>query len=111
MTAYLENEIIQWAHEKGILGDNGKGTIIGQAGKMMEEHNEVVLALLSKDKDNLQSEIGDLYVTCVILASMHDLKMSDCILSAFKKIASRTGVMINGQFVKDKHNTSVSCGG
>jgi phosphoribosyl-ATP pyrophosphohydrolase len=110
MSAYLEEEILDWAHDKGILGAKGRGTVLGQTAKMMEEHSEVILALLAKDKENLKSEIGDLYVTCVILASMHDLKMSDCILSAFKKIASRTGVMINGQFVKDKQITAISGG-
>lgn len=102
MTAYLENEIIQWAHDKGILGDNGKGTEIGQHRKTLEEVDELTAALWNKDLPEIADSIGDIYVTLVIQAEMQGLRMSECIDKAYNTIAKRTGKMVNGQFVKDQ---------
>ncbi len=101
MTAYLENEIIQWAHDKGIIGDNGKGTEQGQHRKTLEEVDELTAALWEKNTAEIADAIGDIYVTLVIQAEMQGLKMSDCIDGAYNIIAKRTGKMVNGQFVKD----------
>ena len=39
MKELIEN-VLQWGIEKGITGPTGKGTILGQADKMIEEANE-----------------------------------------------------------------------
>ena len=48
MTAYLEAEILDWAHEKGILGAHGRGTEAGQHLKTLEEVEELTHALADR---------------------------------------------------------------
>ena len=104
MTAYLEAEILDWAHEKGILGTKGRGTVVGQHLKTLEEVEELTNALAERNLPEIADAIGDIYVTLVIQAEMQGLRMSDCIEGAYKVISKRTGKMVNGQFVKDQNN-------
>lgn len=102
MTAYKEAEIIQWAHDKGILGENGKGTVQGQHAKTLEEVQELSDALHENNIDQAEDAIGDVYVTLVIQAAMQGLNMAQCINRAYETISKRTGKMVDGQFVKDQ---------
>ncbi len=40
-------------------------------------------------------------VVLILLATMENLSFEQCLESAYKEIAGRTGKMINGTFVKD----------
>lgn len=101
MNAYKEAEILQWAHDKGILGENGKGTIQGQHAKTLEEVQELSDALYDKNLDQTEDAVGDIYVTLVIQAAMQGFNMAQCINRAYNTISQRTGKMVDGQFVKD----------
>ena len=110
----LEPLVIQWAKEKGILD---KATPLAQANKTFEEVQELFEAVDAQENDfytftnskgkkvNTQEEIqdalGDILVTIIIQAEMQGLKLEDCLESAYNVISKRTGVMRNGQFVKD----------
>jgi hypothetical protein len=102
MSAYLEEEILDWAHDKGILGAQGRGTEAGQHMKTLEEVEELTHALADRNLPEIADAIGDIYVTLVIQAEMQGLRMSDCIDGAYNVISKRTGKMVNGQFVKDQ---------
>ena len=104
MTAYLELKILDWAHDKGILGPKGRGTEVGQHLKTLEEVEELTHALADRNLPEIADAIGDIYVTLVIQAEMQGLRMSDCIDGAYNVISKRTGKMVNGQFVKDVNN-------
>lgn len=52
--------------------------------------------------DNLELEMGDIFVTLIILAEQLNLDPVDCLEKAYKKIANRTGKTINGTFVKEE---------
>lgn len=99
--AYKEQEILDWAVDKGILGIGGKGTPSRQHHKTLEEVQELTDALVARNIPEVQDAIGDIYVTLVIQASMQGLTMDQCIDAAYEVISKRTGKMVNGQFVKD----------
>jgi len=111
----LEALVIAWGTQKGIFE---KGNPEAQCDKTLEEVYELKEALEAqsiglknfkniKGKNVLTSEeikdaLGDILVTIIIQAEMQGLKLEDCLLSAYNVISKRTGVMIDGQFVKDK---------
>ena len=111
----LEPLVIEWAREKGILN---KATPYAQAKKTFEEVEELIEACEAQSKDkiefvnskgklvNTQEELkdalGDILVTIIIGAEMQGLKLEDCLQSAYNVISKRTGVMKDGQFVKDE---------
>lgn len=101
MYAHKEEQIIQWAVDKGILGKDGRGTMSGQHKKTLEEVEELTEALSLNDIDSIEDAIGDIYVTLVIQANMQGLSMAKCIDRAYEIIARRTGKMVDGVFVKD----------
>ena len=110
----LEQKVIEWAGEKGILE---KATPIAQCDKTFEEVEELAEALEAQrmnlieftnskgkvvnTKFEIQDALGDVLVTIIIQAEMQGLKLEDCLQSAYDVISKRTGKMLNGQFVKD----------
>lgn len=88
-----------WAKNKGILD---KGDSKTQYIKLQEEAGELAKALLNKDKPEIIDAIGDIIVVLTNLAELEQLKIEDCIESAYEVINKRQGKMINGTFVKNK---------
>ena len=86
-----------WAAEKGIYA---KGDSKTQYIKLLEETGELAKALLNNDKPEIIDAIGDIVVVLTNLAKLEDLKIEDCVQSAYNVIKSRKGKMINGTFVK-----------
>lgn len=110
----LENDVIKWAKDKGILD---KATPLTQFEKTDEEVGELEVALLAQSKgldefsynkkrfktdDAIKDAIGDIVVTLIIQAKMQGLDIEQCLQHAYKEIKDRTGVMKDGVFVKDK---------
>ena len=89
--------IRSWAAERGIY-DNGNSHT--QYVKLMEEAGELAQALLKNDKPEIQDAIGDMVVVLTNLAYQENFQIEDCIDSAYAEIATRTGKMVNGTFVK-----------
>jgi len=100
----LEALVITWAHQKGIL-DNG--TPRAQAGKTVEEVQELIAAIDVNNKAEIEDALGDILVTIIIQAEMQGLELIKCLESAYNVIAQRTGKMVDGQFVKDVDPTGV----
>jgi NTP pyrophosphatase (non-canonical NTP hydrolase) len=100
----LEALVITWAHQKGIL-DNG--TPRAQAGKTVEEVQELIDAIDTNNKAEIEDALGDILVTIIIQAEMQGLELVKCLESAYNVIAKRTGKMVDGQFVKDETATGV----
>lgn len=96
---YLEDFVLHWAKEKGILE---KGTPMGQGIKTMEECNELLDGINSNDEGAIKDAIGDIIVTVIIQAKMQGLSSVECLDSAYREIAGRTGKMVDGVFVKDE---------
>lgn len=89
--------IRQWAREKGIYNSGDSKT---QYVKLMEEAGELAQAILKQDKAEIQDAIGDMIVVLTNLAYLENMKVEDCIESAYNVIKNRSGQMVNGTFVK-----------
>ena len=110
----LNERVILWAQEKGILE---KATSLTQINKTFEEVEETKDALFAKVNRldyftnskghicNTESEIidgfGDILVTILIGCKMQDIDPLHALETALFVIESRTGKMKNGTFVKD----------
>jgi NTP pyrophosphatase (non-canonical NTP hydrolase) len=90
--------IRNWAQQRGI---DTSGTAESQFLKLLEEVGELSQAIQKKDKEELVDAIGDCVVVLTNLALINNLKIEDCINSAFQIINVRSGKMINGTFVKN----------
>jgi hypothetical protein len=116
MNYHTLEELVQcvkdWGIEKGITGDEGRGTLLGQLDKSQEELTETrdaAVKLLHPINeaahwtalDELKDGIGDTTVTLILLAELAGLSFADCLAQAYGEIAGRTGNMIDGIFVKD----------
>lgn len=95
-----EKEIIKWGEAKGILAESDTPA---QLKKTAEEVVESVEAYFLFDRDILKKELGDIIVTVILAAKLSDLDVEECLEAAWNKIKNRTGVMKNGQFVKDHY--------
>ena len=95
----LEEKVINWGAEKGILD---KATPIAQCNKTFEEVEELETAILDGDKAEIIDALGDILVTIIIQAEMQGLNLVECLESAYNVISKRTGKMVDGTFVKDE---------
>ena len=101
---YKGVELFRWGTSKGIF-DNG-GDAVAQLKKTAEEVVEAVEAIclegdLPRPSQNVESELGDIYVTWIMACECLGVFPEDCIDVAFAKIMKRKGRMINNQFVKE----------
>jgi NTP pyrophosphatase (non-canonical NTP hydrolase) len=110
----LNNRVITWAKNKGILQ---KATPLAQMRKTIEEVEETRDALIAQannlqryinskgvEKDTKEEIIdgfGDILVTILIGCKMQHVNPLDALELALNIIEKRTGKMINGTFVKD----------
>lgn len=94
-----EQEVIQWAAEKGLLSpDNAKSQLL----KSFEEMGEVARAVLKNNHEDLVDGLGDVLVTLIILAEIKGVKLEDCLESAYNVIRFRTGKTVDGTFIKNE---------
>ena len=94
----LENEVINWANDKGLLHPDNS---FKQLAKMMEEVGKISKELLQGTRGGLANEIGYGIVTSIILAAQNSLSATECLRMAVDKISKRTGQTVNGTFIKD----------
>lgn len=93
-------DVIHWAKEKNLLvPENATKQFI----KAVEEVGEVAAVIMkNKGKEEAKKEIGDVFVTMIILAEQLDVSYSECLRVAFEKISKRTGETRDGIFVKSE---------
>ena len=93
-------EVIEWAEAKGILKYENHPK---QYMKFIEEVGEMTECITkNKPAEELAKEIGDVFVTVIILAAQLGLDPETCLDLAYEKIAKRKGKTINGIFVKEE---------
>jgi hypothetical protein len=97
--ADLENKVLDWASDKGILK---KASPMTQGLKTLEEVNELLVAINTNDIEETKDALGDILVTLIIGAELSGLNLLNCLESAYCVIRDRQGVMVNGTFVKNK---------
>tara|TARA_R110002153_G_scaffold158108_4_gene310166 strand:+ start:3969 stop:4751 length:783 start_codon:yes stop_codon:yes gene_type:complete len=93
------DKIRDWAKERGLYD---KGDAKTQLIKLYEESGELSQAILKNNKADIIDAIGDSVVVLTNLAHIVGTDIETCIGTAYDEISNRTGVMINGTFVKDE---------
>jgi NTP pyrophosphatase (non-canonical NTP hydrolase) len=89
--------IRMWANDKGIYD---KGDTRTQYLKLVEEVGELAEGILKENKPEIIDAIGDIVVVLTNLARLEELRIEDCVDSAYDVIKNRKGMMVNGTFVK-----------
>ena len=96
---YLENEVEIWGYARGII-QNGKP--IGQAKKTLEETNELILAILLDNREEIIDAIGDILVTLIMQCAIQKVTLTECLEHAYEQIKDRKGYLnADGIFVKE----------
>lgn len=94
----ITNKIRSWAVFRGLDDADPNKQIL----KLGEEFGEVCAAKSKGKKDELELEIGDVFVSLTILAMQEGTSVERCASLAYNKIKDRQGKMVNGVFVKEE---------
>lgn len=103
----LKDKVLRWADDKDLLhAENADKQFM----KFIEEVFEFKTEMdgLNEYGANpltyfdLCLEMGDIFVTLIILCEQIGIDPEDCLSMAYEKIKDRSGKTINGNFVKDE---------
>lgn len=111
----LKDYTLLWARDKDLLHEENAEK---QFMKFIEEVFEFYKELVSykddciffevvgegcddADQEYMELEMGDIFVTLIILCEQLNLDPVECLEKAYNKIKSRKGKTINGTFVKE----------
>lgn len=117
----LQDKVLSWADDKDLLHSKNAEK---QFMKFIEEvfefktefdvwnlykkfkHDENIEQDFSVEEverwKNLKLEMGDVFVTLIILCEQIGIDPVECLSMAYEKISKRTGKTINGQFIKSE---------
>ena len=103
----LQKLTLEWAKDKDLLHEANAEK---QFMKFIEEVFEFKTEFDDKqrfapdciDINNLKLEMGDIFVTLIILCEQIGIDPEECLSMAYDKISKRTGRTINGVFVKEE---------
>ena len=115
----LQADVLRWAKEKDLLHEENADK---QFMKFIEEVFEFKFEMensknyedicehlkiagtfaKTRNKRNMMLEMGDIFVTLVILCEQIGIDPEECLSMAYEKISKRKGKTINGCFVKEE---------
>jgi NTP pyrophosphatase (non-canonical NTP hydrolase) len=104
MTSWTER-VTQWATDRNLIGGSEPRD---QMLKLVEEMGELATAIQKKDRLGQIDAIGDCAVVLCIVAAQLGLGFDDCQEAAWSEIKDRKGRLIDGVFVKEVSEESVS---
>lgn len=113
----LRNKVLDWGKSKDLLHEENADkqfmkfveevfefksemdylTRIGQSSEEVYSDYEQIEA-----QENMKLEMGDIFVTLIILCAQLDIYPVDCLTMAYEKIKDRKGKTINGVFIKQE---------
>lgn len=117
----LKDKVLSWADDKDLLhSQNAPKQFLKFIEEVFEFKSELdIWKLYKKFKhdenieqdfsieeferwENLKLEMGDIFVTLIILCKQIGIDPVECLSMAYEKIKDRSGRTINGTFVKDE---------
>lgn len=96
----LVSLVRDWGRQRGIIGPNAKATVETQFDKLGEEYEELAEGIEKNDQHLIIDAVGDMTVVLILLSELAGFKFESALLAAYEEIRNRTGVMIDGKFVK-----------
>lgn len=103
----LQGKILNWANERELLRPVNKWK---QYSKLQEESNELYIAMIDGNKEEIKDALGDCVVVLTILAHQCGFDLEDCTKTAYEVIKNRKGKTINGSFIKEKEEEGAYLG-
>lgn len=108
--------VLEWADEKDLLHEENAEKqfmkFIEEVFKFkremqnlidyMEYCKETTKKLPKNAAKNMKLEMGDVFVTLIILCDQLGITPAECLELAYKKISKRKGKTINGVFIKEE---------
>jgi NTP pyrophosphatase (non-canonical NTP hydrolase) len=94
----MKDKILDWARPKELLRYDNH---LKQYAKLQEETNELLVALIDKNANEIVDALGDIQVVLIILAEQLGLDLEACLKVAYDEIKDRKGVTQNGTFIKE----------
>lgn len=115
----LRNKVLDWGKGKNLLHyENSEKQFLKFIEEVFEFRDEWLLYVHEYNKcsygeadndpevvelrGNMKLEMGDIFVTLIILCDQLNLDPVECLYKAYEKIKDRTGKTINGQFIKSE---------
>lgn len=116
----LGEKVLEWADDKDLLHDeNAKKQFMKFMEEVFEFYKEWVLhtdefifnngyreisddSYICELENNMKLEMGDIFVTLIILCDQLNLDLIECLAMAYEKIKNRKGKTINGVFIKEE---------
>ena len=99
----LEQMVILWHRDRNLIEGS---TDAAQHTKLVEEVKELETNILLSQP--VVDDIGDCMVVLINIAERNGLSLFDCLSHAYNDIKDRKGKMVEGVFVKERIDQSVS---
>lgn len=98
---FLIESVKRWATDRRIIGVKSGSNPKAQFDKLLEEVEELDLAISENDMHDAMDAIGDCTVVLINLAELIGCSFEKCLAAAYDEIKNRKGMMIDGKFVKE----------
>lgn len=117
----LKDKVLEWADDKDLLYEENADVqfmkfveevfefresliIIKNVGQMISQFKEQGINVYFRENlvKDMMLEMGDIFVTLIILCEDLEIDPVICLEMAYKKISKRKGKTINGTFVKSE---------
>lgn len=102
-------QVLNWAKDKDLLHEeNADKQFMKFVEEVFEFKTEMDNVLSYTDPyvdevvERMELEMGDIFVTLIILCSQLNLDPVECLYEAYEKIKDRKGKTINGVFIKEE---------
>lgn len=105
----LKTKVEEWANDKDLLHVlNADKQFMKFMEEVFEFKSEMDVyfdgaeTLKSLNKEYMEDEMGDIFVTLIILCNQLGIDPVECLDMAYEKISKRKGKTVNGLFVKEE---------
>lgn len=101
----LKTNVEEWAEDKDLLhSENSEKQFMKFIEEVFEFKFEMDLLEMSNGVNLIDTklEMGDIFVTLIVLCNQLGIDCVECLEMAYKKISKRRGKTINGVFVKEE---------
>lgn len=110
----LQADVLRWADDKGLLhevnADKQFMKFIEEVFEFKTEFDYLFRISLFKDaveekieaQKCMKLEMGDIFVTLIILCEQIGIDPVECLSMAYEKIKNRKGKTLHGQFIKEE---------
>ena len=95
--------IKQWHYDRNLIHGSDDKT---QFAKLIQEAGELS-DNICKERD-IKDDIGDMMVVLINIAERNGVSLTECLDVAYNDIKDRRGIMIDGVFVKEADEYSIS---